>query len=302
MTDLKQLPKISVVMMCHNREKYVAQTIESILSQGYPNLEYIVIDDGSTDRSWEIIQSYKDRLAYCEHIDTKTTSAQAALEYGFARSTGEIMVQMSEKGLLMPGALITVGRVFAEYKDIEFLTSITSVANQDGSVVSIAPVRKDLHEHLLNLPWNLQTESTFWRRPLWERTGRKWDHGLGWAADFGLWCHFFAAGAKLYHLNTVLGVYRKTPTAQGVKNPGQYYKSAAQYRAWLRANISKKELMYANVYACLRYLKPLLRNIPDSVYQYIPILNHFCNEAVGFKDMDTLKYYKRNPFRTIYPW
>lgn len=295
-------PKISVVMQCHNREEYIAQAIESVLAQNYPNLDLVVIDDGSTDASWEMIQRYADRLGYFEHINTGTKSAQAALEYGFSKCTGDVMVQMSEKALLLPGALMTVGRVFAEYPDIEFLTAFTCVANQDGSIVSVAPIRKDMHEHLINVPWNLQTESTFWRRSLWERAGSKWDNGLGWAADYGLWCYFFAAGAKLYHLNTVVGAYRKTPTAQGVSNPTQYYDSAARYRAWLRGRVPKKELAYAELYRALRYLKPILRNIPDRVYQYIPVLNHFCNEAVGFKDMGTLKRWKRNPFRTIYPW
>jgi glycosyltransferase involved in cell wall biosynthesis len=300
MTDI--YPKISVVLQCHNREEFIAKAIESILSQDYPNLDFVVIDDDSTDKSWDIIQHYKDRLSYCEHISTKTKSAQAALEYGFARTKGDIMMQMSEKGLLMPGALFTVGRVFSEFPDVEWLTSISCMVNRDGSVISIAPVRKDFHEHLIDVPWNVQTESTLWRRSLWERAGARWDHGLGWAADYGLWCRFFAAGATLYHLNSVLGAYRKTPTAQGVANPKQYYDSAAKYREWLRTQVPKKELAYARLYSSFRYFKPLLRNIPDSIYQHIPGLNRFCNEAVAFKDMATLKRYRRNPFRTIYPW
>lgn len=295
-------PVISVVLQCHNREEFVAKAIESALSQNYENLDLVVIDDGSTDSSWEIIQRYKDKLGHCEQINTGTKSAQAALEYGFSKARGDVMVQLSEKAVLLPGSLQTVGRVLAEYPDIEWITSIACVMNQDGSIISVAPVRKDLHEHLLPVPWNLQTESTFWKRSLWERAGAKWDNGLGWAADYGLWCYFFAAGAKLYHINSIVGAYRKTGSAQGVNNPKQYYESAAKYRAWLRQRVSKKELAYASLYNVLRYLKPILRNIPDGVYARIPILNHLCNEAVGFKDMNTLKRWKRNPFRTIYPW
>jgi glycosyltransferase involved in cell wall biosynthesis len=299
---MTNVPKISIVIQCHNRKEYIAQCIESILSQGYPNLDLVVIDDGSTDGSWEIIQSYKNKLGYCEQIHTGTTSAQAALEYGFSKARGDVMSQMSEKGILLPGALATLGRVFGEYADIEWVTGFSSILNKDGSVISIAPVRKDMHEHLIHVPWNIQTESTFWRRSVWERAGSTWDNGLGWAADYGLWCHFWAAGAKLYYLNTVLGAYRKTPTAQGVSNPRQYYDSAARYRAWLRTHIGIQEGAYAELYRLLRYLKPVLRNIPDSVFGHIPVLSHFCNEAVGFKDMATLKRWRRNPFRTIYPW
>jgi len=299
---MEHYPKISVIIPCHNRAPYIGQALESVFSQGYPNLELIVIDDNSTDGSWEIIEHYKDKLGYYENINIKATSPQVQIQHGFSKSTGDIMGHITDKGLLLPGSLFTIGRVFAEYKDVEWITAITTVINGDGSITAIAPVRKDLHEHLIHVPWNIQAESTFWRRSLWERAGSTWDNGLGWAADYGLWCHFFAAGAKLWHVNTALGAYRKIPSAQGVKNPKQYYDSAAQYRAWLRTRVAKKELEYASLYKVLRYFKPLLRNIPDRVYQHIPVLNHFCNEAISFKDMNTLKQYKRNPFRTIYPW
>ncbi len=299
---MEKYPKISVIIPCHNRAPYIRQALESVLSQEYPNLELIVIDDNSTDGSWEIIERYKEKLGYYENINIKATSPHPQLQYGFDRSSGEIIGHITDKGLLLPGSLFTIGRVFSEFPDVEWITAMTTVVNGDGSIISVVPLRKDLHEHLIHVPWNMQAESTFWRRSLWERSHSTWDNGLGWAADFGIWSYFFAAGAKLYHLNTILGAYRKIPSAQGVKNPKQYYDSAARYTQWLRARVPKKELVYASLYKVLRYAKPILRNIPDSIYQHIPVLNHFCNEAIAFKDMHTLKRYKRNPFRTIYPW
>ncbi len=299
---MEPLPTISIVIPSHNRAPFIRQAIESVLSQGYPNIDLVVIDDASTDGSWGIIESYKDKLGYYENMNIHATSAQPQLEYGFSKAKGEIVGHITDKGLLLPGSLFTIGRIFAEYKDVEWISGITTVVNETGEIISIAPVRKDLHEHLIHVPWNVQAESTFWRRSLFERAGGKWDYGLGWAADYGLWCHFFAAGARMWHVNTVLGAYRKTPSANGVKNPKQYYDSAAQYRAWLRAHVSKKELVYAELYTLLRYFKPLLRNIPDRIYTYIPVLNHFSQNAIGYKDMHSLKRWKRNPFRTIYPW
>lgn len=294
-------PKITVVTPCHNREDYIAETIESVLSQNYPNLEYIVIDDGSTDKSWEIIQKYKDRLAYCEHIDTKSPSPTKAMNYASAKATGDIMTLLTDKSLLMHKSLFTVARVFEKYPDIEWLTGIGLIAGPDGSIINVVPVRKDLHEHLIFVPWQIQAESTFWRKSLWDRAGAFWAPDFTWASDYELWARFFPL-AKLYHLNTILGAYRKTHKAHGVTRRSEYHDFSARARAQLRARVPKKELLYAELYRALRYLKPVLRNIPDAAYAKIPLLNHFCHEAVGFKDMDSLKRYKRNPFRTIYPW
>jgi glycosyltransferase involved in cell wall biosynthesis len=300
--EAREYPLISIVIPCHNRAPYIADAIESVLSQNYPNTDLIVIDDNSTDGSWEIIERYKDKLGHYENLNINATSAQEQLEYGFRKARGEVMGHITDKGLMLPGSLHTIGRIFAEYSDVEWITAITTVVNEHGEIISLAPIRKDLHEHLIHVPWNMQAESTFWRRELWNRAGATWDNGLGWAADYGLWCHFFAVGAKLWHVNTILGAYRKTPSASGVKNPKQYYDSAAKYRAWLRTHVPKQELVYASLYSVLRYLKPLLRNIPDSVYQHIPVLNHFSHASIGYKDMHSLKRWKRNPFRTIYPW
>src|SRR3989344_3292956 len=79
-------PKISIVTQCFNREKFIAQTIESILGQNYPNLEYIVIDDNSTDRSWEIIQRYKSKLAVCERLEGLRDNPAYATNYGFSKA------------------------------------------------------------------------------------------------------------------------------------------------------------------------------------------------------------------------
>lgn len=302
----KEYPKITIVATCFNREKYIAQTIESILSQNYPNLECIVIDDHSTDQSWEIIQRYKDRLAYIEQLPPNNhTSPGPVINYALSKSTGDIMTTLNDKNLLMPGSLFAVAEVYTTFPDVEWITGIGLIANHSGIMTNVMPIRKDFHEHLIHVPWNIQHESTFWKRSLWERAGGRVNEAL-WALDYDLWCRFFMAGAKLYHLNTILGAYRKLPTAHGSSKASEYYAHAAGARAMLRAHTSRKELLYAELYKWLRYAKPLLRNIPDRVYAHLPILNHFAQDAITFRDVNApppnLVRYKRNPFRTIYPW
>ena len=83
------LPKISLVTAVYNGEEYLEETIRSILGQGYPNLEYIVVDDGSTDGTTDIIRKYEKHLACW--FSQKNQGLYSALNAGFARTTGEIM-------------------------------------------------------------------------------------------------------------------------------------------------------------------------------------------------------------------
>ena len=303
---LMQYPKISIVTQCFNREKYIAETIESVISQGYPNLEYIVIDDGSTDKSWEIIQRYKDKLTYIEQLPGQRSSPIEAYNYGLSKTTGEIMATLNDKNKYMPKSLFAVAKVFSRFPEVEWITGIGLLLDADGIITGVLPVRRDFYEHMIRVPWNIQHESTFWRRSLWERTGAQFDPEFPWAFDLGLWRKFFFA-AKLYHLNTILGAYRKLPTAQSSARKEEFYAYCDKARNDMRARATTADLAYTELYRALRLMKPLLRNIPDAVWAHTPILKKLAHNAISFQnlnrpDLPQFKLYKRNPFRAIFPW
>ncbi len=300
-------PKITVAIPCFNRKDYIAETIESVINQGYPNLECIVVDDNSTDGSWDIIQKYKDRLAVCEQLPHGPKSSPIyALNYGLAKSTGDIIATLTDKNPLVHRSLFTVAKVFTQKKEIEWLTGIGLIMDRDSVLADVIPVRKDLYEHLLGVPWAIQHESTFWRRSLWERTGGKFDEEYPWAFDAGLWRKFFFE-AKLYHLNTILGAYRKLPSAMSTARKDEFYGYYAKARQDMRKRASTKDMAYMELYRILRWFKPILRNIPDRIWARIPFLKKLGHRSVAFQNLNSkegpyLKMYIRNPFRTIFPW
>lgn len=111
-----------------------------MLSQNYPNLEYIVIDGGSTDGSIDVIQKYEEHLSYwiCE----KDTGQYDAINKGFSYCNGDIMGWLNGDDLLFPGALYLIGNIFAHNEKLEWLTGIASVINSDDEVTKVSPQYK----------------------------------------------------------------------------------------------------------------------------------------------------------------
>ena len=105
-----QLPKISIVTVSFNQGQYLEQTIRSVLEQGYPNLEYIIIDGGSTDNSVEIIKKYESQLAYW--VSEKDSGQSEAINKGLAKCTGEVFNWLCSDDYYEPGALQEIGEAF----------------------------------------------------------------------------------------------------------------------------------------------------------------------------------------------
>ncbi len=103
-------PRISVVTPSRNQSQFIEQTIRSVLLQGYPNLEYIIIDGGSTDGTVETIRKYEPWLTYW--VSEPDRGQSHAINKGWAKATGEILAWLNSDDYYAPGALVSVGRAF----------------------------------------------------------------------------------------------------------------------------------------------------------------------------------------------
>jgi len=113
-------PKISIVTPCYNHARWIDETMCSIHSQGYPNLEHIVVDGGSTDGSVEIIRRYEERLAWW--CSEKDSGHGEALAKGLERITGDIVTWVCSDDLLLPGSLYAVAGYFKNHPEEEWVT------------------------------------------------------------------------------------------------------------------------------------------------------------------------------------
>ncbi len=123
-----KLPKISVVTPSYNQAKYIRATIDSILSQGYPNLEYIVMDGGSTDDTVEILKSYGNKIQWESKKDNGQTHA---INKGFRLATGQVLAYLNSDDVYLPGTLKAVGEYYAKTK-ADWITGDCIVIDENG--------------------------------------------------------------------------------------------------------------------------------------------------------------------------
>src|SRR5437016_13438199 len=110
--DHSPWPRISIITPSYNQGRFIEETIRSVLLQGYPNLEYLIIDGGSSDESVEIITKYSPWLAYW--VSEKDHGQSDAINRGLRRATGEVVAWLNSDDVPQENSLSTVGHYFAE--------------------------------------------------------------------------------------------------------------------------------------------------------------------------------------------
>jgi O-antigen biosynthesis protein len=218
--ESSEWPRITLVTPVYNGVRYIEETIRSIVYQGYPNLEYIVVDGGSTDGTVEIIRKYQRHIAWW--VSRRDNGVYDALNTGFAESTGCIMGWLNASDLLHTSGLFVVGSVFAALPEVEWLTGRPTRFNPNGMTVDIRTVPAwSRYRFLAGANKYIQQESTFWRRSLWDKAGGELNATHRDVGDFELWVRFFRH-AKLYSVDALIGGYRSHSDAISTANLDRY--------------------------------------------------------------------------------
>lgn len=209
-------PKISIVTPSYNQCVFLEETIRSVLLQNYPNLEYIIIDGNSSDNSVEIIRKYEQQLTYW--VSENDNGQYDAINKGFSKSSGDIMAWINSDDKYTPWAFSIVSEIFSTFPEIDWLTTACNLfwdekgravmcSNQGGYNKKAFYKGANLSETGRYTRGYIQQESTFWRRSLWDKVGRKINPDLKLAGDFELWSKFFQY-SQLYVVTTPLSGFR----------------------------------------------------------------------------------------------
>ena len=254
-TDL--YPRITIVTPNLNGDKYIEKTICSVLSQQYPNLEYIVIDGGSNDKSMDIICKFERYITF--FVSEPDRGHAHALNKGFSRATGEVMGWINSDDLLLDRSLWTIADVFTKFSDVDWITSARpSVCDESGciTVLNYEGFSKRFFKRggysgqAYSTTW-IQQESTFWRRSLWNRAGGQLDEALSLAVDFELWNRFFHF-TKPASVVVPLGCFR---VHVGQRSTAQYDRYCAEALSCIDGNSSKILLRLARLWCAAKLHK-----------------------------------------------
>lgn len=149
MPDGTQWPRISIVTPSYNQGEFIEETIRSVLLQGYPNLEYMLVDGGSTDNSLEIIKKYEKYLSYW--VSEPDKGPTDAINKGWQRASGEIIAYLNSDDAYFPGALATVAEAFQQNPQAKAICGKEVRINKEGLVLAEYSVKEGNRLSLLNL-------------------------------------------------------------------------------------------------------------------------------------------------------
>ncbi len=196
-------PQITIITPSYNQSQYIEETILSVLMQGYPNLEYIIIDGGSTDGSVEIIKKYASYLSYWESEPDRGQSH--AINKGWKRATGEIITYLNSDDTYCSGVLEKVAIFFKNNPDISMVYGDSLHIDEQSRVFGKGSVKEfSIGEFLVNN--FIYQPSAFFRKEILECIGYL-DESLHLTMDYDLWLRI-ALCRRVEYLPEVLSNFR----------------------------------------------------------------------------------------------
>lgn len=247
-----EYPRLTIITPSFNQGHFLEETILSVLNQNYPNLEYIIIDGGSTDNSVEIIKKYADKLAYW--VSEKDRGQTHAINKGLEQATGEWVAYLNSDDLYTAGALEKITHLLRD-PQVYWIAGECSIINNKGDFIrEIKPfIPGNLFGWLIR-PFfkadekcpEIPQQSAFWRRELNTKLG-SFNEEFHFCMDFELWVRFFSNGYRPVEVQDVLSCFRYHETSKTISQNTRFqnedFKVISLYRAEL-SFVEKQRINY----------------------------------------------------------
>lgn len=203
--DIKNYPYISIVVPSYNQGHFIGKTLESIVSQDYPNMELIIVDGGSSDETVEIINKFSNHIKWW--VSEPDDGQANAINKGMSHTTGDILAWLNSDDCLMPGALFRVADQFMKSEKTDVVYGHRILINEAGKDVGkwIMPAHSNF---ILSYADYIPQETMYWRVGLWKKVGGRLNETFRFAMDWELIRRFVEANAKFKRIPAFLGQFR----------------------------------------------------------------------------------------------
>lgn len=187
--------KLTIVTPSFNQQAFIDATIQSVMSQDYPHIQYIVMDGGSTDGTVELLKQHGEKFRWISQVDKGQTDAIAR---GFAMGDGEILTWVNSDDTLEPGAVSRAMQYLADHPEVDLVYGDAAFIDQQGRFIAECAHVEPFDRHrLLHYSDFIVQPAAFFRRSALEQAGGL-DITLHWAMDYDLWLKLTKNGKAVY--------------------------------------------------------------------------------------------------------
>ena len=220
---------VSIITPSFNQAKYLEDTIQSVLGQDYTNLEYILVDGGSTDESVDIIRKYDDKLAWW--VSEKDSGQAEAINKGLSRATGEIVAWLNSDDTYLPGTISAAVRTFEENPDVVLVYGNMLAVDENSETINILRYDQLNLEDLLCFQI-IGQPAVFFRRDALEKAGYL-DSTYHFLLDHHLWLRLALQG-RIFHADQTWAAARYHAEAKNRARATEFGHEAFRILDWAR--------------------------------------------------------------------
>lgn len=202
-------PRVTIVTPSYNQGRFIRRTIDSVLSQSYPHIEYLVFDGGSTDETVDILRSYGDRFFW--HSEKDRGQAHA-INKGLERGTGDIFAYLNSDDVLLPDAVAAAVEHFQAHPEWDMLYGEGEYTDEDDRPLGLYPTHDYSWDRLMQYCYICQP-AAFWRAGIARQIG-PFNETLHCCLDYEYWLRIAGAGGTVARVPELLAQSRTYATTK----------------------------------------------------------------------------------------
>jgi glycosyltransferase involved in cell wall biosynthesis len=283
--EVTEWPRLALVTPSYNQGQFLKRTIDSVLGQNYPHIDYVVMDGGSTDESVAILRSYGDKLKWVSEPDNGQTHA---INKGFARTTGAIRGYLNSDDTLLPGAVEKVVNYFLAHSACDTVYGKAHLTDAEDKVLGDYNTADYSFQRLLEDCCICQP-AAFWRASIAERVG-PFDESLHLSMDYDYWMRIDLLGGRIEHLHDYLACSRVHDATKTMTQRTQVFEEVIRV-CWKNAGCASL-VYYQGFWHHLCYHKShwrwLWRRVP-CLSQVLGRLHHRWDHRAIYSNRDFLR-------------